>query len=103
MAHSPLVKTAFFGEDANWGRIVAAAGRAGVAFAPEKLDLFFNDVQMVKGGQGCGLDAEKRATIVLKQPEFTVQIDLHQGEGTARMFTSDFSVDYVKINADYRS
>ena len=103
VAHSPLVKTAFFGEDANWGRIVAAAGRSGVAIEPEKLDLYFNGVQMVKGGQGCGPDAEKRATAVLQQPEFAVQIDLHQGSGTARLLTSDFSVDYVKINADYRS
>ncbi len=103
VAHSPLVKTAFFGEDANWGRIVAAAGRAGVAIVPEKLDLYFNDVQMVKEGQGCGLGAEKRASIVLQEPEFAVQIDLHQGNGTARLLTSDFSVDYVKINADYRS
>ncbi len=103
VAHSPLVKTAFFGEDANWGRIVAAAGRAGVAIAPDKIDLFFNDVQMVDGGQGCGSEAETQATAVLQQPEFTVRIDLNQGAGTARMLTSDFSLDYVKINADYRS
>jgi len=103
VAHSPLVKTAFFGEDANWGRIIAAVGRAGVSIAPEKIDLYFNDVQMVKEGQGCGLVAETQATIILKQPEFTLLIDLNQGDGAARMLTSDFSVEYVKINADYRS
>ena len=54
IAHSPLVKTAFFGEDANWGRIIAAAGRAGVDFDPDRVALFFNDVQMVKNGRGCG-------------------------------------------------
>jgi glutamate N-acetyltransferase/amino-acid N-acetyltransferase len=63
IAHSPLVKTAFFGEDANWGRIIAAAGRAGVFLDPERLDLYFDDVQMVKNGTGCGPDAEKKATV----------------------------------------
>ena len=103
IAHSPLVKTAFFGEDANWGRILAAAGRAGVAFDPERLDLYFNDVQMVKNGRGCGLYAEEKATEVLRQPEFAVTLELNQGRGAAAMLTCDFSLDYVKINADYRS
>ncbi len=103
IAHSPLVKTAFFGEDANWGRIIAAAGRAGVFLDPERLDLYFDDVQMVKDGTGCGPDAEEKATGVLKKPEFSVALDLNQGEGTASMLTCDFSLDYVKINADYRS
>lgn len=103
VAHSPLVKTAFFGEDANWGRIMAAVGRSGIAIDPDKMDLWFNDVCMVKAGQGCGADAEARATAVLKEPEFSVVIDLHQGDGGAQMLTSDFSLDYVKINADYRS
>ena len=103
IAHSPLVKTAFFGEDANWGRIFAAAGRAGVDFDPNRVDLFFNDVQMVKDGRGCGLEAEKEATEVLRLPEFSVTVDLNQGSGTAGLLTCDFSLDYVKINADYRS
>lgn len=103
IAHSPLVKTAFFGEDANWGRIMAAAGRAGVEFDPDRVGLFFNDVQMVKDGKGCGLEAEKKATEVLRLPEFSVIVDLNQGSGTAGMLTCDFSLDYVKINADYRS
>jgi glutamate N-acetyltransferase / amino-acid N-acetyltransferase len=103
VAHSPLVKTAFFGEDANWGRIMAAAGRAGVAIDPDAVDIFFDRVQMVRAGRGCGARAEADVTAVLKQPEFDVIIDLHQGNGTAAVLTSDFSVDYVKINADYRS
>jgi len=103
IAHSPLVKTAFFGEDANWGRIIAAAGRAGVFLDPERLDLYFDDVQMVKNGTGCGPDAEKKATGVLRKPEFSVTLDLNLGEGAATMLTCDFSLDYVKINADYRS
>jgi glutamate N-acetyltransferase/amino-acid N-acetyltransferase len=103
VAHSPLVKTAFFGEDANWGRIIAAVGRAGVAMDPDKIDLYFDDVQLVAQGQGCGPEAEGRAASVLKKPTFAVTIALHQGRGTSNMLTSDFSVDYVKINADYRS
>jgi glutamate N-acetyltransferase/amino-acid N-acetyltransferase len=103
IAHSPLVKTAFFGEDANWGRIIGAAGRAGVDLDPDRLDLFFDDVQMVKNGSGCGLGAERDATVVLKNPEFSVTLDLNQGAGQAAMLTCDFSIDYVKINADYRS
>ena len=103
VAHSPLVKTAFFGEDANWGRIIAAAGRAGVPLNPEQIDLFFDKVQMVRNGQGCGPDAEASATTVLQQPEFIVTVNLNQGGGRASLLTCDFSVDYVKINADYRS
>ncbi|MCB2149665.1 MAG: bifunctional glutamate N-acetyltransferase/amino-acid acetyltransferase ArgJ [Deltaproteobacteria bacterium] len=103
IAHSPLVKTAFFGEDANWGRIIAAAGRAGVFLDPERLDLYFDEVLMVKNGTGCGQDAEEKATGVLRKPEFSVVLDLNLGEGTATMLTCDFSLDYVKINADYRS
>jgi glutamate N-acetyltransferase/amino-acid N-acetyltransferase len=103
IAHSPLVKTAFFGEDANWGRIVAAAGRAGVFLDPERLDLYFDDVRMVKSGTGRGPEAEEKATEVLKKPEFCVTLDLNLGKGAASMLTCDFSLDYVKINADYRS
>ena len=103
VGHSPLVKTAFFGQDANWGRIIAAVGRAGVPINPEKIDLFFDHVQLVKQGRWCGQEAEARATAVLKQPEFSVIIDLNQGQGAESLLTSDFSVEYVKINADYRS
>ncbi len=100
---SSLVKTALFGEDANWGRILAATGRAKVPVEPHKIDLFFNDVMMVKNGVGCGNAAEARATQVLKQEEFSILIDLNMGTGRASIFTCDFSIDYVKINADYRS
>ena len=103
VAHSNLVKTAFFGQDANWGRILAAAGRAGVAFEPNRVDLFFDDVQMVKRGVGCGKAAEADATKVLKRPEFTVTLDLNASQGEASVLTCDFSLDYVRINADYRS
>jgi len=103
VAHSPLVKTAFFGEDANWGRIIGAVGRAGVDVDPDRIDLFFNDIQMVKAGMGCGKAVEVEATKVLKKSEFTVVVNLNMGQGFGSMITCDFSVDYVKINADYRS
>ncbi len=103
IAHSPLVKTAFFGEDANWGRILAAAGRAGVPLDPERVELYFDAVCMVANGMGCGPQAEDKVTAVMKRPEFKVTLDLHLGDGCATMLTCDFSVDYVKINADYRT
>jgi glutamate N-acetyltransferase/amino-acid N-acetyltransferase len=103
VAHSPLVKTAFFGQDANWGRILAAAGRAGAKLDPERLALFFDDVQMVRDGIGSGPAAEAAATAVLKKDAFTVTLNLGLGRGRAEMLTCDFSIDYVKINADYRS
>lgn len=103
VANSNLVKTAFFGEDANWGRILAAAGRAKVPIEPGRIDIFFDDVQMVKNGMGCGKAAEADVTKVLKRPEFKISIDLNMGNGYDSVFTCDFSIDYVKINADYRS
>ncbi|GBC61295.1 bifunctional ornithine acetyltransferase/N-acety lglutamate synthase [Desulfonema ishimotonii] len=103
VGHSPLVKTALFGEDANWGRIIAAAGRAGVPLEPEKTDILFDDVMMCENGMTCGDAAEAEATKVMKTPEFTITVDLKMGTGTASVITCDFSVEYVKINADYRS
>ena len=103
VANSPLFKTALFGEDANWGRILAAVGRAGITVDPEKIDIFFGSAQMVKSGFGCGKEAEAEATRVLKQDELTVTIDLNLGQKTETVYTCDFSIDYVKINADYRT
>jgi glutamate N-acetyltransferase/amino-acid N-acetyltransferase len=103
VANSNLTKTALFGEDANWGRILAAVGRAGVSMEPEKTDIRFGPVLMVQNGMGCGKMAEVEATKVLKQSEFDITIDLKLGKGYSSVFTCDFSIDYVKINADYRS
>ena len=80
VAGSSLVKTAIFGEDANWGRILAAAGRAGVAFEPERMDIFFNDVLMFSQGSGRGAAVEDEVTKVLKLSEFVITIDLHSGD-----------------------
>ena len=103
VAHSPLVKTAFFGEDANWGRIMMAVGRAGAKIDPDRIDIYFDEVQMVAAGQGCGQEREDLATAVMKQAEFTITIDLNLGQGQASILTCDYSIDYIKINADYRS
>jgi glutamate N-acetyltransferase / amino-acid N-acetyltransferase len=103
IAESPLVKTALFGQDANWGRIIAAAGRSGVAVEPEAIQIYFDKVQMVKNGQGCGMEAEKAATCVLQSDRFSVTVDLGLGIGEAVVHTCDLSLDYIKINANYRS
>jgi len=103
IANSSLVKTAFFGQDANWGRIFAAVGYSGVQVDQSKLSLFFDEVCMAKNGVFAGGDAEQKGTEVLKRKEFKVQVDLGLGSGIATVYTSDLSYDYVKINADYRT
>ena len=103
IANSALVKTAFFGEDANWGRIIAALGRSGCSFSPERVAISFDSVRLVEDGLYLGAEREAAATAVLKQREFTVTVDVHEGSAEAEVYTCDFSYDYVKINADYRS
>ncbi|WP_457572936.1 bifunctional glutamate N-acetyltransferase/amino-acid acetyltransferase ArgJ [Desulfolithobacter sp.] len=103
IANSALVKTAFFGEDANWGRIIAALGRSDCPFSPDRVGIWFDEVQMVENGQSCGPEAEVAATRVLKKDRFTVTVDLFDGSESAEVYTCDFSLDYVKINADYRT
>lgn len=103
VANSNLVKTAFFGEDANWGRIIGAIGRSGVKIYPDRISIAFGNVLLVKNGVSLGVEAEKEATKVLKEKTFSVIIDLKDGTGCEEVYTCDFSVDYVKINADYRS
>jgi len=103
VATSSLVKTAFFGEDANWGRIIAAVGYSGVQLDQLKIDIDFDDVPVTRNGLGTGADLEKKATEILKQGEFVVGIELNQGSGTASYYTSDLTYEYIKINADYRS
>ncbi|PIE70793.1 MAG: bifunctional ornithine acetyltransferase/N-acetylglutamate synthase [Deltaproteobacteria bacterium] len=103
VAHSNLVKTALFGEDANWGRIVAAAGRSGVMLDPNRLDVWFDDVLLFSNGTGRTLEVEAAASAVLKKAAFTLMLDLNMGTVEEILWTCDFSVDYVKINADYRS
>jgi len=103
VAHSPLVKTAFFGEDANWGRILCALGYSGVPIDPTKIDLFFDQLPVVKKGVGVGPRLEEKAGQLLKKKSFKVTADLHQGKSQFSVLTTDLSLDYVKINASYRS
>ena len=103
VATSNLVKTAFFGEDANWGRIIAAVGYSGAEIDPERVAISFGDVPVVRDGISTGSELEAAATAVLKQPEFKVTIDLHLASGLGRYYTSDLTYDYIKCNASYRS
>jgi glutamate N-acetyltransferase/amino-acid N-acetyltransferase len=104
IAHSPLVKTAFFASDPNLGRILAAVGYAGIADIDQgRIDLFLDDVAVVSQGGRRADYREEDGARVMKQPEITVRIDLHRGAASSTVWTCDFSYDYVKINADYRS
>jgi glutamate N-acetyltransferase/amino-acid N-acetyltransferase len=103
IAGSSLVKTALFGEDVNWGRIMAAAGRSGVFVDPGKIRIDFDNVRMVQNGIGCGKTAETEATRVLKKKEYRLTVHLGNGKYSASVLTCDLSIDYIKINADYRS
>lgn len=112
VATSPLVKTAFFGNDANWGRILAAVGRAGIGVNPTRCNLFvtggadssnrMSELQLVKGGTPTAY-AETDAAARFAQPEIDVRVDLGLGKGEATVWTCDLSHDYVSINGDYRS
>lgn len=103
VANSSLVKTAFFGQDANWGRIFAAVGYSGAKVNPDLLALWFDDVCMARGGVFAGADAEQQGTVVLQKKEFVVTVDLGVGVGRSTVYTSDLSHEYVSINADYRT
>lgn len=98
---SLLVKTAFFGEDPNWGRIVAAAGRAGVNFDPSKIDLFFGDQKILSNSKK--VMNEKKAQSVLKKPKFEVTLNIKSGKASSFVIASDISFEYVKINSYYRT
>lgn len=103
VATSSLVKTAFFGADANWGRIIAAVGYSGVDVDQEKIDISFNNVSVTRDGLSTGPELEAAATEILKLDEFSVNIDLRQGSAEASYYTSDLGYEYIRINADYRS
>jgi len=104
IAHSPLVKTAFFASDPNLGRILAAVGYAGIADLDQsRIDLFLDDVAVVTDGGRRADYKEEDGARVMKQSEITVRIDLKRGGASTTVWTCDLSYDYVKINADYRS
>jgi glutamate N-acetyltransferase/amino-acid N-acetyltransferase len=104
IAHSPLVKTAFFASDPNWGRILAAVGRAGVeGLDVEKIDIYLGEVCIVRGGGRNPDYTEEAGQAVMKQPEILIRVELARGDAAAQIWTTDLSYDYVKINAEYRS
>ena len=104
IAHSPLVKTAFFASDPNLGRILAAVGYAGIDDLDQtRIDLFLDDVAVVKDSGRLATYREEDSARVMKQSEITVRVDLHRGVARTTVWTCDLSYDYVKINADYRS
>jgi glutamate N-acetyltransferase/amino-acid N-acetyltransferase len=103
VAHSPLVKTAFFGEDANWGRILCALGHSGAQINPDRIDVFFDQAPIAKNGMGVRASLEEKAAEVIKKRSFKVTVNLHQGKSQFSVLTTDLSIDYVKINASYRS
>ena len=102
VANSNLVKTAINGEDANWGRILAAVGYSGVEFDPADVEIFFDDVPILRKQYSIDF-SEEAAKRVLKQREIKITVDLHQGEASASFWTCDLSKDYVAINANYRT
>jgi glutamate N-acetyltransferase/amino-acid N-acetyltransferase len=102
VAESQLIKTAFYGEDPNFGRIMAGIGRAGVSMAPARIGVFFDGVPVVKNGVGLPTN-EKRAAGVLKRRSFIVRIRLGLGRQSASVWTSDLSHEYVRINSAYRT
>jgi glutamate N-acetyltransferase/amino-acid N-acetyltransferase len=102
IATSPLVKTAIAGADANWGRILAAAGRSGAKFDPSKIEIKLGDLAVARRGMGLPF-SEARALEILKRDEVTITFDMRQGEAEVVEWTCDLTEDYVHINADYRS
>ena len=104
IAHSPLVKTAIFASDPNWGRILAAIGYAGVKnLDVEKIQVWLDDVQICKDGGAAADYTEEAGARVMSQAEMTIRVDLGRGQAKDTVYTCDLSYDYVKINADYRS
>jgi len=103
VAKSSLVKTALFGEDANWGRIMAALGYSGVEMDESRTDIYVGKTKLVEKGLGQGKHADREASLALKQKEVQIIIDLHKGKTAAAVWTCDLSYDYIKINAAYRN
>ena len=101
IAHSPLVKTAWAGSDPNWGRLMAAIGNSGAQIDPERIDIWFGGLRICRdGGRAAEMDVAA-AHDYLRQPEFSISIELHQGEGSCVFWTTDLTAEYVRINADY--
>jgi len=104
IAHSPLVKTALFASDPNWGRILAAVGRSGLSyFDLSKVAIYLDDVCIVEQGEPAASYTEQQGQAVMNNNEITIKVELGRGSETDTVWTCDFSYDYVKINAEYRT
>jgi glutamate N-acetyltransferase/amino-acid N-acetyltransferase len=103
VANSALVKTAFYGSDPNWGRIMAALGRSGIRMREEGITIWVDDVKIVEEGMGRGAEPEAKAAERMKGKEFSVTVDLHEGKFEDHITTCDLTHEYVTINADYRT
>ena len=103
LSNSYLVKTAIFGQDPNWGRIMAALGRSGIMMEEHKVQISINGVAIVEGGLITSPEKEKEAAEQMQNEEITITIHLNQGNSSDRMVTCDLTYDYVKINAEYRT
>ncbi len=101
IAKSPLAKTSWFGKDPNWGRVLAAVGYSGAAVCDLQTEVFYDKVWAFRKGQVADEKQLAKLTAVMQKDAFTVTVDLHLGEGTSTIYTCDFSLDYVHINADY--
>ena len=104
IAHSPLVKTAFFAADPNWGRILAAVGRSGLdALGLERVTIHLDEVCIVRDGGRAPDYTEEQGQRVMARPEIAIRVELGRGGAAARIWTTDLSFDYVRINAEYRT
>jgi glutamate N-acetyltransferase/amino-acid N-acetyltransferase len=103
IANSPLVKTALAGEDANWGRVVMAVGKAGEPADRDRLSIWFGDHRVAFRGERDPTYSEAEVSAYMKSPELRIRVDLDLGTGQATIWTCDLTAEYVAINADYRS
>jgi glutamate N-acetyltransferase/amino-acid N-acetyltransferase len=103
IAHSSLVKTAWAGNDPNWGRLMAAIGYSGAEVDPDRIDIRFGDLPICRNGGRAPEFDESAAHAYVSQPRFSVTIELHQGSGSCVFWTTDLTVEYIHINADYSS
>ncbi|MEX1237035.1 MAG: bifunctional ornithine acetyltransferase/N-acetylglutamate synthase, partial [Pseudomonadales bacterium] len=103
IANSPLMKTALYASDANWGRIVMAIGKAPVTIDVNKLDVYLGDVQLMQAGQKHPRYSENQGAAVMAQETIRIVVDLNAGEFSESVWTSDLSHEYVTINAEYRT
>jgi glutamate N-acetyltransferase/amino-acid N-acetyltransferase len=101
IAHSPLVKTAWAGCDPNWGRLMAAIGYSGAQIDPEAIDISFGELPICRNGGRAQEYDENAAHAYIQQAEFSISIDLHQGDGSCKFWTTDLTHEYIRINADY--